>query len=265
MVMSYHFVLEASSLIEDYLVEAGKSRFIPIDEEPWHLAKIANFFWRLFGSRSGITVRVGRALDVFGNYVDDEGHSIGPNGTSIDPKRWLTTQGELQLVASRDREYTHELGSRLVERFHRENTVMTSHLVAFSLFETLRSKYRELDLYRFIRLSLEQRSLPMAEFLEAARAHHRRLTEAAARGELHLDDELKTADVEAWVKNGVSQLGIFHGSAVVKIEDQAIFTEDLPLLYYYRNRLSGYGLSLLAAEEGSLYRAGLNDSKGFLA
>ena len=33
--MSYHFVLEASSLIEDYLAESGKHRFIITDDESW--------------------------------------------------------------------------------------------------------------------------------------------------------------------------------------------------------------------------------------
>jgi glycerol-3-phosphate O-acyltransferase len=265
MVMSYHFVLEASSLIEDYLVEQGKSRFIPIDEDPWPFVKIGNFFWRLFSSQSGVSVRIGKALDVFGNFVDEEGRSIGPNGTTIDPRHWLTTAGELKPVASRDMEYTRELGAKLGDRFHKENTVMTSHLVAFAFFEALRARYPDLDLYRFLRLSLDQRSLPFAEFIQAAGRYHQRLTDAALKGELHLDTELKTMDTEKWVKEGVSQLGIFHGSAVLKIEESAIFTEDLPLLYYYRNRLSGYGLSLRADEEGSLYRAGQNDSKGFLA
>ena len=68
---------------------------------------------------------------------------------------------------------------------------------------------------------------------------------------LHWIEELKTTDTERWVKDGISQLGLFHGTAVLKREEEVVYTEDLPLLYYYRNRLSGYGLSLLAAEEGS--------------
>ena len=257
MVTSYHFVLEASSLIEDYLVEAGKHRFIPIDEAPWNITKIATFFWRLFSSQSAITVRVGKALDIFGNFVDEEGNSIGPNGTTINPRHWLTTAGELKPVPQRDFEYTRELGSRLVDRFHQENTVMTSHLVAFAFFEALRAKYPDLDLYRFLRLSLEQRSMPFSEFLPIAERYHRQVTELAMRGGLHLDQELRTVDTEQWVKDGMSQLGLFHGSAVLKIDDGVLYSEDLPLLYYYRNRLSGYGLS------GP--KAGKNDSKGFLA
>jgi glycerol-3-phosphate O-acyltransferase len=265
MVMSYHFVLEASSLIEDYLIEAGKHRFMLVDEEPWQFVKVLNFFWRLFSSQSGITVRVGRALDIFGNYVDENGRSIGPNGSTINPRHWLTTGGELKPVAQRDQEYTRELGGKIAERFHVENTTMTSHLVAFAFFEGLRTKYPELDLYRFLRLSLEQRSMPYADFLQIAEKHHKRITEEAQKGNLYLDEELKTTDTERWVKDGISQLGLFHGSAVLKAQDGVVYTEDLPLLYYYRNRLSGYGLSLLAGEYGSLYKAGKNDSKGFLA
>lgn len=266
MVMSYHFVLEASSLIEDYLAEAGKHRFIITDDESWQTVKIANFFWKLFSSRVNITVRVGRPLDVFGNFVNEEGVSIGPNGTSIDPTKWLTTRGELRPEPYRDREYTRELGNRLVERFHRENTVLTSHLVAFVLFETLRKKYPELDLYRFLRLSLAQRSLPYDEFLSNCEQYHQRVRDLAHQDKLYLSSELQTSDTSAWVRDGIKQLGLLHEASVVKVRDGGIWTEDMTLLYYYRNRLSGYGLSLLAElGENAGKVPGKNDSKGFLA
>ncbi len=265
MVMSYHFVLEAGSLIEDYLAEAGKHRFIIMDDESWEGAKVVRFFWRLFSSRSGITVRIGKPLDVFGNEVDPEGRSIGPNGTTIDATKLLSTRGELRAEPQRDREYTRELGARVVDRFHHENTVLTSHLAAFALFEALRKRYPELDLYRFLRLSLEQRSMPFSDFLVAAEAQHRRLRELAARGELQLCEELKTDDTEAWVRDGILHLGALHEVAVARVGDGAIWSEDLTLLYYYRNRLAGYGLSLLAERGASLPFRGTHDRKGFLA
>ncbi|MCM2323331.1 MAG: 1-acyl-sn-glycerol-3-phosphate acyltransferase [Oligoflexia bacterium] len=265
MVMSYHFVLEAASLIEDYLAEAGRHRFIITDDESWEPLKVLHFFWKLFSSQSGITVRVGKPMDVFGNFVDEEGRSIGPNGTTLDVRRLLTTEGELRSVPQRDQEYTRELGARIAERFHRENTVLTSHLVAFAFFETLRRKYPELDLYRFLRLSVAQRALPFDEFLAHAASYQQKLRAAADRGELYLCDELQGTDVRAWVEDGARQLGLLHDAAVVKVREGAIWTEDMTLLYYYRNRLAGYGLSLLA-EGGELTgKPGQNDSKGFLA
>lgn len=265
MVMSYHFVLEASSLIEDYLAEAGKHRYIMMDDESWQPTKIAKFFWKLFASQAGVTVRIGRAMDVFGNFVDDEGQSLGPNGTTIDPMKWLTTRGQLREEPQRDQEYVRHLGATLVERFHRENTVLSSHLVAFVLFETLRRKYPELDLYRFLRLSAAQRSIAASEFYAACEYHHARVSEAARRGELYLGAELMTSDTRVWVEDGLRQLGLFHDAAVARVREGAAWTDDMNLLYYYRNRLTGYGLSLLAEAGGRKTEPGKHDSKGFLA
>ena len=149
MVTSYHFVLEASSLIEDYLADAGKHRFIITDDESFQPTQLLKFFTKFFGSKSKVTIRVGKPLDIFGNFVDEEGRSLGSGGRMIDPARWLTTRGELCVSPQRDHEYTKGLGQVLVDRFHKENVVLSSHLVAFALFEKLRTKYPELDLFRF--------------------------------------------------------------------------------------------------------------------
>ncbi len=265
MVMSYPFVLEASSLIEDYLAEAGKHRFIISDDEFADPTKVVRFFWRMFSSEAGITVRIGKPMDVFGNFVDEEGRSIGPNGTTIDRTAWLTTCGELRSEPQRDHEYTRELGNRLVDRYHRENTVLTSHAAAFSLFETLRKKYPSLDLFRFLRLSLEQRSIPYSEFLQESEDLLARLRGLESRGELHLSDDFDGRSVREWAEDGIRQLGVLHDVAVAKVRHDVIWTEDMNLLYYYRNRLSGYGISQLAGVGEIVGKPGQNDRKGFLA
>ena len=262
MVTSYHFVLEASTLIDDYLAEAGKHRFIITDDESSQFSKVLNFFWQLFKAESGMTIRVGKPLDVFGNFVDLDGNSIGPNGTMIDPKRWLSSFGELAASPQRDREYTRILGERIVERYHAENTILTSHLVAFTFFESLRERYPDYDLYRFIRMSLAQRTLPWSEFMKEAEISHKRILEAADRGMFHVTPELRLLDTKGWVKDGIRNLGLFHGNAVLKRDDSTIYSEDMNLLYYYRNRLAGYGLSLLADPRRRV--PGAQDEKGFL-
>ncbi|NDD90570.1 glycerol-3-phosphate acyltransferase [bacterium] len=275
MVMSYHYVLEAGSLIEDYLAEAGKHRFIITDDESFQPIKVARFFWKAFTQHSKITVRIGRPMDVFGNFVDEGGHSIGPNGTTIDPKKWLTTRGVLCKNAQRDREYVLGLGARISERFHRENTVLSSHLVAFSYFEALRQQYPNLDLYRFLRLSRAQRILPVEKFLEFAEQQRSEILKKALHRELYVCPELTMQDSQgdsfhgervlpAWIREGVRQLGQLHDAAVVRIDGDEVFTDDLTLVYYYRNRLAGYGLSIRASElKGQLQ--GTHDRKGFLA
>lgn len=263
MTTGYHFVLEASSLIDEYLEQSGKHRFMATDgDEPLILLKFLKFFWKLFSQDSSVQVRIGRPMDVFGNFVDENGKSLGPNGTTIDPKHWLTSGGELKADTQRDQQYIVGLGKKIAERYHRENIVLTSHLCAFSYFRQLRKLYRELDLYRFLRLSLDQRTVPFKDFLAEAESCYRLVRHAADRGELFLSEELKLLKLEDWVQDGLRQLGMFHESKVMRHVDDTLYTEDMNLLYYYRNRLTGYGFDPLGRDENKLL--GEFDEKGFL-
>jgi glycerol-3-phosphate O-acyltransferase len=269
MVMNYPFVFEASSLIEDYLEQSGKHRFMPNDgSEQFILLNMIKFFWKLFSSRSEMWIRIGKPMDVFGNFVDENGISMGPNGTSIDQRRWLMSEGELKPVAQRDREYTLNLGEKISERYHAENVVLSSHLVAFSLFQVLRRQYPQLDLFRFLRLSQAQRMVPMDKFYEEAARCYSMIKNAAHSGRLHLSHTLQCTDVKIWVEDGVRQLGLFHDAKVVKVvgdgANEAITTEDMNLLYYYRNRLTGYGFGKLDEASQSRKIFGETDEKGFL-
>jgi glycerol-3-phosphate O-acyltransferase len=265
MVMNYHFVFEASSLIEDYLAASGKHRYMPADQpEDFFLANMIKFFWKLFSTRSELWVRVGQPMDVFGNFVDEEGRSMGPNGTTIDPKSWLTSNGELVAIPQRDREYTKMLGEKISQRYHAENVALSSHLVAFSFFQALRRQYPSLDLFRFLRLSDSQRIVQQERFyVEAERCYHM-IRKAADQGKLHLSDALRCGDVKIWVEDGLRQLGLFHDAKVVKASSGVFTTEDMNLLYYYRNRLTGYGFGKLdeASQKHNFY--GETDEKGFL-
>jgi glycerol-3-phosphate O-acyltransferase len=255
MVMNYHFVFEASSLVEDYLEQAGKHRFMPNDGgDPFPFMNMIKFFWKLFSTRSEIWVNVGKPLDVFGNFVDENGNSIGPNNTTVDPKSWMTTEGELKAVPQRDREYTRILGEKISERYRAENVVLSSHLVAFSFFQALRKEYPQLDLYRFLRLSRSQRMIPLDRFYEEAANCYALVKKAADEGRFFFSDALQCGDVKLWVEDGVKQLGIFHDAKVIRLEENAITTDDMNLVYYYRNRLTGYGFGKL----------GETDEKGFL-
>jgi glycerol-3-phosphate O-acyltransferase len=264
MTMSYPFVLEARSLIDDYLNESGRYRYLPVDSSVLPAVKTLRFLWRLLKEDTYLTVRIGEPMDVFGNLVDEQGQSLGPNGTWIQPREWLTSFGELQPSSDRDRVYTQELGKKIVSRFHRENTVIPSFVVAFSYFEELRKQYPAVDLFHFLRLSVEQRTLPYDRFRQSCARVYDRLKDLESQHYLYLSDELKYLDLDDWIRLGTERCGAVHSSRVIRLEDETVSTDDLTLLYYYRNRLSGYGLSLYADPEIDLRKPGRTDEKGFL-
>lgn len=246
MVTSYHFVLEASSLIEDYLAEAGKHQYIMTDDESWQSAKILKFFWKVFAQPSGVTVRIGKPLDVFGNLVDEEGRSLDTNGNFIDTRALVSVKGQPEHVVERDHAYTRKLGATLMDRFHRDNTVLSSHIVAFAFFEALRRRHSDLDLYRFLRLPYEQRWLSYADFMKEVERVYSLLLQKEKNQECHLSEDVKGLEFEKWVEHGIRNLGVYHEVNVLKRVNSSsgslVSSEDLALLFYYRNRLEGYGL-----------------------
>lgn len=263
MVTSYHFVLEAGSLIEDYLAEAGRHRFIITDDEASQISKVLRFFWHLFKGNSRMTVRVGQALDVFGNIVDENGMAVGPNSTTIDPKKWLSTNGVLGPNPSRDREYVRRLGEKIVHRFYNEHPVLTSSLVAYSYFEALKRKHSDFELYRLLRLAPSQRSLDKKYVMQVFEEIVRKVNRGIDSGLLFRSISWVGMSLERIFQDGMQQLGMFHGVAVLKEEQERITSDDLSLLYYYRNRLSGYQLGL--PKDHIQILPGVVDAQGFLA
>jgi len=263
MVTSYHFVLEAGSLIEDYLSEAGRHRFIITNDEASQLSKVVKFFWHLFKSRSRMTVRIGSPMDVFGNIVDDHGKAIGPNGTTIDPKLWVTSCGVLGPDAKRDREYVRILGEKIVDRFYKEHPVLSSSLVAYAYFESLRKKHPTLELYALLRLTQSQRVVERTYVLQILERIMLKINRSYEQGLIQKSVTLVGQSPTQVLESGIEELGLFHGVSVVKVRDDYLTSEDLSLLYYYRNRLSGYDLS--SHRELIQISPGVIDAQGFLA
>ncbi len=66
----------------------------------------------------------------------------------------LEKEGGLHMaphLKQRETEYTHKLGKRIVEEFHKINRVFSSHLVAFTAFQIIRLDNKKLDLFNLLR------------------------------------------------------------------------------------------------------------------
>jgi len=87
--LSFQLVLEAETLIDDFLQEAGKSRSIITDDKSLMARRAAYFLDQIFTQESKMQFAVGRAMDPFGNDVDDDGESLGATGRRVDPRRYV--------------------------------------------------------------------------------------------------------------------------------------------------------------------------------
>ena len=108
-------------------------------------------------------------MDVLGNFVDTEGFSYDRFGKKVELKEYFMSDGKVTKNLQREQQYTQILGNRIVERFHKENIVLASHLVAFAAFNILKHFNPALDLYGILRLPTDEFHFPldlMAEVLD---------------------------------------------------------------------------------------------------
>ncbi len=243
--INYHFVLEAPSLIRDHLSITGQERYYKENDEFSNSYKISKFLLKFFTKGSDISVSVGKAMDVLGNYVDENGHSLDKKGRIIDTRDYFLSEGEVTVDQQREEEYTNMLGRRIVEEFHKINRVFSSHLVAFTAFEMIQAANRKLDLFDLIRLPEEDISLSYEEFKVNCERVMDKVYELKSKGLINVAPHLRQ-EMDEIIKHGLDNVGMYHAKRpLIQNELGDIVTEDMSLLYFYHNRLTGYGLEKL--------------------
>ncbi len=243
--INYHFVLEAPSLIQDYLSQTGQERYYKENDEFSTSYKISKFLFKFFTKGSDISVSIGRAMDVMGNYVDEEGKSLDKWGRVVDTQEYFMSNGKVTVDAQREEEYTQMLGKRIVEEFHKINRVFSSHLVAFVAFELIQAKNAKLDLFDLIRLPQEDLVLNYEEFKAACQLVLNQIFELKAQGKIDAAPHLNRS-MDELITHGLDNVGMYHAKRpLIKDKSGNLTTEDMSLLYFYHNRLHGYGLEKL--------------------
>ncbi|WP_109829519.1 1-acyl-sn-glycerol-3-phosphate acyltransferase [Reichenbachiella versicolor] len=244
MTLHYHFVLEAPSLINDYLRIKGREKYYRERDEFTSSYKISKFLMKFFTKGSDISVSIGKALDVVGNYVDENGNSIDNKGKEIDLEDYFKSHGEITEDRQREQEYNRILGKKIVQEFHRINRGFSSHLVAFTAFKYLEKIHPSLDLYSLLRLSDEDLIISYSAFRDEFSKNLRILKEKKEAGELGLADHMYL-DIDDVVKHGVKNLGMYHAMLpAVWTKSGDLKIQDMNVLYYYHNKLVGYDIEL---------------------
>ncbi len=250
--LSYQLVLEAETLIDDFLKEVGKARYIITDDEASRPKRIYDFVDQMLSLDSRIYLTIGRGYDPFGNSVDDDGESHDPRGRRVDPSRYVIADGEPREIAQRDAEYTREVGLCIREAFAKDNVVQSTNIVAHAIFTLLREQNRSADLVRLLRMGGGSESIEMREVHRETRRVLSELTGLARRGGIRLGHQLENAEPEDVVADALRHFAIYHTRAAASRRGDRIFATDRNLLFYYQNRLEGYRLERNAGLEPAL-------------
>jgi glycerol-3-phosphate O-acyltransferase len=241
--LSYHFVLEASSLIEDQLKRTGKEQYLVQEDTQTTGKAIWKFFWETFSKSTDITLSLGEPMDVFGNSIDEDGKSIDKLGNRLEIRDYFVTKGQLKPDDQREMIYTQMLGENILAGFFKHYVVYSSHVVAFVAFELLNKKLNYPDLYTLLRTSEEDREIDWDDFRTSVKRVIDELYMLNNKNQIKLAPHMTTKELEEIIELGINNVCVYHANLpIMRNKEGNITSEDLKLLYYYHNRLQGYGL-----------------------
>ena len=233
--INYRLVLEAETLIGDYLADTGKNRFIITDDEFSRLGRILEFFRKILVHEGSVVVRFGRPLDVFGNDITDDGESIDRAGRVVDPASYVRgADGEVTDDDQRDAEYTRSLGRRLSAVYPKLTVFHSTNLVARVLYDAIAKNVGTHDIYRLLRAPTAQLGVRVSDAIEGLVRLRARIASNPDYGAEHPGYMDQSADSK--VDDAVRGLGTYHTRPAVVRQGEMLQVEDVKLLYYYQNR-----------------------------
>ena len=244
LILSYPFVLEAQFLIEQHLKYEGRERYLKAKDNFHSFRSILKFAWDILSKGNDITLAFGQPMDILGNRVDPQGRSYDHRGRHISLREYFMAEdGTINTDLQREGEYTKLLAQRIVERFHRDNIVISSHLVSYATFKMLERDHQNLDLYGLLRLPAEEFVFNRVTLHDLVNQLMTVLRQWHERGEIGLSKILLEADTDSIIEHGIKKLGNFHIDKPLRFDRQGrIVSDSFTVLYYYHNRLSTYPL-----------------------
>lgn len=242
LVISYNNVLEAGSLIDDYLKQTGKEKYYIWNDESESFIASLKFIWKFFRTSSEIHLTLGKPFDLFGNQINESGESLDPSGNPVNVSDYFFKNGKIHYDNQRDAQYNIALGNIVCEKLLSENLVLPSHLVAFVAFRIILKLHSKLNLYDVLRLDNDELIIEKEEFENNLKSIFDLLRVKASKGEVKLEQHFEK-NINELIYNGIKNLSVFHLQRPLKVNDEGNYvSENLNLLYYYHNRLMGYEL-----------------------
>lgn len=247
--INYLLTLEASTLIEDYLAETGRNRYIIEDDESTQLDRIFTLLRKLSRTSGSIVIRFGQPMDPFTNRVAADGRSLDARGREVDPASYVRRDGEYVVDEARDAQYTRELGEAICHAFSKETVAMPTALVAAAAFAKLREMYPGADIFSLLRhrdevfVASDELSRRVSDLMVKARA----LEDAGA---IVLAPGVRLASAEELIDESVRAWSGYHTRSVLTRTDGGYMIGETNLVLYYQNRLAVCGLGFHAARKG---------------
>lgn len=239
--INYNLVLEAESLIREYLRREGGARYLLENDEFDQISTIIRFVSNTVKMDATTVLHYGKPMDVFGNRVEADGESYDQRGRHVEPSDFVKSlrTGEVVDDMARDREYTRYTGTCIGRAFRESTVLLATSVISLALFELVQNRFPRLDVYQLLRLNFEE-TIPWHELRAAVGELVNEFRDLEKRGKLHLSDSISSRSVDEVVDKGIETLTMYHTPQVVEYVPSGVRINKLDLLFFYGNRARTY-------------------------
>jgi glycerol-3-phosphate O-acyltransferase len=232
--INYGIVLEAETLIDDYLAEEGKHRYIIEDDESSRLGRILDFGRRILTLEGAVHIRYGTPLDPFGNLVDEEGESLDARGRRVDASTYVAGEdGRPTNDPQRDAEYTRGVGEALTHAYRSLSVFQPTNLVARAIFDAAAEAKKTRDVYRLIRLQ-DGIEIPIDKLRHDVAAWRERIAAHPEQGSVAA--RLMSMRPGDLVDDALHLFKGYHRQPAAERAGDSVIVRDMRLVFYYQNR-----------------------------
>ena len=232
--LSFQLVLEANTMVDDHLADAGKQRYIINDDEFTQPRQLLSFGNRVLNLDASVVAHFGSPVDCLGNPVS---HDAGERAEqAVQRKRYVCdADGNVEWDAQRDRVYTDRLATSLVNAWPKYANAMETHVAAYAAWACLLDSMATVDEFRIVRAPVERRHIAQHIYLQ-------KLREVMDRVLAGCQERRWTADLpgsaEAVLDTALDRFARYHRSRALVRKGSDIVVEDPRLCLFYRNRLT---------------------------
>lgn len=250
LVISYHFVLEAKQLIDHHLKAEGKEKYLKSGGGGLGFFTIMRLLKHLFKTESEVVFSLGKPMDVFGNKVNIKGESYDGKGKYLDIRDYFKFNGEFVEDLQRERVYTKILGENIKKSYLSETIVLSSHLLAFGMFQYFKICNPNDDLFTLVSLPSDSFEVDLSTAIAVVDYLKAELANLEAKGKIKLSEQIHLPSEEL-IDDALNNLGVYHARRpLVKRKNATLTSEDFKLLYFYHNRLDDYNIEFTKADLG---------------
>jgi glycerol-3-phosphate O-acyltransferase len=224
------------------LKELGKEKYVSENFEYSTTYKILRTFKQLMSSNSELIVSFGKPMDVIGHRVNHLGESISPNGSIFDIKGYFEIENKIVFDEQRNFEYTKILGDKIITSYYQNNTVLSSNIVSFVMFELTQRKHKNLNLFELLLLPKEDRTIDYSIFIESLKKVKAQILALHQQEKIKISEKIEES-IESILQHAIDNISLLNSKKIIYLDsDGNLNSEDLRLLLFYHNRLKGYGL-----------------------